>query len=308
MLLVIAACCSLSGKRRFRSPARWCARIHSQQVTASPCEDRQRGVRVHGGAVPIGARLDHCRDAGGPVAAWFGGTREKHPDVGIWVSRHEGTRLERSGGGRERPAAGRAALPLLESRAVPHVGRSPLAVLQSGPEPLARGGASSGGRTMTAARGARRHACRRASSARSAPSRCSSQTARCSLARAPSTTAGVCTWSGRAIHAGAWQKTPPLNGPPAVLSHPADDPGARRTPDPDSLPHRAGRDRRVLVRRRRTLVVCHAGDGAAEPQRRHRQRAPGRRALPAGLQPDAATIAASCRSRFRRTGAAGRPP
>ena len=23
------------------------------------------------------------------VAAWFGGTREKHPDVGIWVSRHE---------------------------------------------------------------------------------------------------------------------------------------------------------------------------------------------------------------------------
>ena len=25
----------------------------------------------------------------GLVAAWFGGTREKHPDVGIWVSRHE---------------------------------------------------------------------------------------------------------------------------------------------------------------------------------------------------------------------------
>jgi BNR repeat-like domain len=24
---------------------------------------------------------------GGLVAAWFGGTREKHPDVGIWVSR-----------------------------------------------------------------------------------------------------------------------------------------------------------------------------------------------------------------------------
>ncbi|HQX51688.1 MAG TPA: sialidase, partial [Planctomycetaceae bacterium] len=24
----------------------------------------------------------------GLVAAWFGGTREKHPDVGIWVSRH----------------------------------------------------------------------------------------------------------------------------------------------------------------------------------------------------------------------------
>jgi len=29
-------------------------------------------------------------NSGGLVAAWFGGTREKHPDVGIWVSRLEG--------------------------------------------------------------------------------------------------------------------------------------------------------------------------------------------------------------------------
>jgi predicted neuraminidase len=28
----------------------------------------------------------------GLVAAWFGGTREKHPDVGIWLSRHDGQR------------------------------------------------------------------------------------------------------------------------------------------------------------------------------------------------------------------------
>lgn len=28
----------------------------------------------------------------GLVAAWFGGTREKNPDVGIWVARHDGTR------------------------------------------------------------------------------------------------------------------------------------------------------------------------------------------------------------------------
>ena len=28
----------------------------------------------------------------GLVAAWFGGTAERHPDVGIWVSRHEGGR------------------------------------------------------------------------------------------------------------------------------------------------------------------------------------------------------------------------
>ncbi|HYV39053.1 MAG TPA: sialidase family protein [Gemmataceae bacterium] len=27
---------------------------------------------------------------GGLVSAWFGGTRERHPDVGIWVSRHDG--------------------------------------------------------------------------------------------------------------------------------------------------------------------------------------------------------------------------
>ena len=28
----------------------------------------------------------------GLVAAWFGGTHERHPDVGIWVSRHDGRR------------------------------------------------------------------------------------------------------------------------------------------------------------------------------------------------------------------------
>lgn len=27
----------------------------------------------------------------GLVAAWFGGTREKHPDVGVWLARHDGT-------------------------------------------------------------------------------------------------------------------------------------------------------------------------------------------------------------------------
>ena len=26
----------------------------------------------------------------GLVAAWFGGTREKHPDVGVWLSRQDG--------------------------------------------------------------------------------------------------------------------------------------------------------------------------------------------------------------------------
>jgi predicted neuraminidase len=31
-----------------------------------------------------------AQTADGLVAAWFGGTRERHPDVGIWVSRHDG--------------------------------------------------------------------------------------------------------------------------------------------------------------------------------------------------------------------------
>lgn len=31
----------------------------------------------------------------GMLAAWFGGTHENHPDVGIWVARHDGTRWER---------------------------------------------------------------------------------------------------------------------------------------------------------------------------------------------------------------------
>src|SRR5687767_2062059 len=28
----------------------------------------------------------------GLIAAWFGGTAERNPDVGIWVARHEGSR------------------------------------------------------------------------------------------------------------------------------------------------------------------------------------------------------------------------
>src|SRR5438876_889767 len=27
---------------------------------------------------------------GGLIAAWFGGTRERAPDVGIWIARHDG--------------------------------------------------------------------------------------------------------------------------------------------------------------------------------------------------------------------------
>src|SRR4029079_6350182 len=36
------------------------------------------------------------------VAAWFGGTREKHPDVGIWLSRQEGDSWSAQAEGEER--------------------------------------------------------------------------------------------------------------------------------------------------------------------------------------------------------------
>ena len=73
----------------------------------------------------------------GLVAAWFGGTREKHPDVGIWLSRHEGlgwsAPAEVANGvqqdGRRYPSWN----PVLFRTS----GRSPVALLQSGPEPFA---------------------------------------------------------------------------------------------------------------------------------------------------------------------------
>lgn len=36
-----------------------------------------------------------CETSRGLVAAWFGGTKEKHPDVGIWVSYHDGLKWSR---------------------------------------------------------------------------------------------------------------------------------------------------------------------------------------------------------------------
>jgi hypothetical protein len=31
--------------------------------------------------------FNHCRNKNGLVASWFGGTKERNPDVCIWVSR-----------------------------------------------------------------------------------------------------------------------------------------------------------------------------------------------------------------------------
>jgi hypothetical protein len=39
--------------------------------------------------------------SGGLVAAWFGGTSEGRPDVGIWLSRHDGRAWSRTGSNRK---------------------------------------------------------------------------------------------------------------------------------------------------------------------------------------------------------------
>ena len=67
----------------------------------------------------------------GLVAAWFGGTQEKNPDVSIWVARRRGSRVVVAGGGRQRRAAGWDEVRVLESRAVPADERSARVVLQS---------------------------------------------------------------------------------------------------------------------------------------------------------------------------------
>ncbi len=73
--------------------------------------------------------------ADGLVAAWFGGTDEGHPDVGIWLSRRDGARLVAARRGRALRAARRNAAAVLEPGALPAVARPAAPLLQGGPEP-----------------------------------------------------------------------------------------------------------------------------------------------------------------------------
>ena len=55
------------------------------------------GAVLHSGFVNPGAPYPECHAStlvelspGKLAAAWFGGTKERNPDVGIWFARHEG--------------------------------------------------------------------------------------------------------------------------------------------------------------------------------------------------------------------------
>jgi hypothetical protein len=55
----------------------------------------------------------------GLITAWFGGTRERDPDVCIYVSRHENGQLDGAAGSRERPGLRRPTVADVESGFVP---------------------------------------------------------------------------------------------------------------------------------------------------------------------------------------------
>ena len=223
----------------------------------------------------------------GLVAAWFGGTDEGHPDVGIWLSR-------RGRGGRSPPVevarcAHRDGTPLpAEPGVLPALARPVAPLLQGGPEParvvgLVRTSSDDGVRAR------RPRACRPASSDPSARARRSSSTASSSRAQTR-TTAGSRTWSG------GRRRTPRRPRPGRTPSAPFNDTSRFEAIQPTILVHsprelqplcRIRQRRASRSRGRRTAgeVGPDDGDGPAEPERRNRRRPARRRPVPARLQP-----------------------
>ncbi len=132
----------------------------------------------------------------GLVAAWFGGTDEGEPDVGIWVSRPRRQRVVRAGGsGQWRGVGRRSAIP----RGIRRCSRCPAdrcCCSTKSDRPPRLVGHADHFRPTAANRGASRCGCPRAFWDRSRTSR-SSTRASCCARRAPSTTAGRSTSNAR---------------------------------------------------------------------------------------------------------------
>ena len=114
----------------------------------------------------------------GLVAAWFGGTGEGRPDVGIWVVAARARRVDAAGRSGDRRPARRHAPPVLESRAVRRCRTRRCRSSTRSARARRRGGAWFARLATAGGRGPTRGACPTASSARSRTSRCGSPTAR----------------------------------------------------------------------------------------------------------------------------------
>ena len=93
-----------SARTDYRAPAapffqaRRCSRLFApatalfaaSAAAAEPAAVLSRGFIYENAPFPECHASTIVETPAGLVAAWFGGTKEKHPDVGIWVSRHEG--------------------------------------------------------------------------------------------------------------------------------------------------------------------------------------------------------------------------
>lgn len=68
----------------------WCALLPAAFLAAQPGVVKQEFIYQSAPFPECHAATIVQSQAGTLLCAWFGGTREKHPDVGIWVSRLEG--------------------------------------------------------------------------------------------------------------------------------------------------------------------------------------------------------------------------
>ena len=242
------------------------------------------------------------RRGGGLVAAWFGGTAERNPDVGIWVARHEAgkwTAPVEVANGVQSPALRHPTWNpvLFQPRAGPlmlfyKVGPSPQHVVGDDDD-LSRRRPD----LVEARPSARRHP--RPDQEQAGPT---GQRRPALPDRAPRTTAGAFTSSASSDNGKTWTATPPLNDGKQMSAHPAESPDVTRT---------AGCRRsaaRGMARSSRSGRTTPARPGArsaltraAEPELRHRRGDAARRPPSARLQPHRRRAAARSTSPSRPT-------